>query len=103
MSRSGKSLLQITAVILSVGMLSTAWSDDDHDEALQLMKQGDILPLEVILKKLPYTGGKILEVELEHEHGQLVYEVEILNPNGQVNEYLLDAKTGKLLSVEEKD
>ena len=103
MSRLGASLLQITAVILSVGMLSTAWSGDDHDEAQQLMKQGDILPLEVILKKLPYTGGRILEVELEHEHDQLVYEVEILNQDGHVLEYLIDAKTGKLLSVEEED
>jgi len=103
MLSSLKSLALVAAIIVSVGMLSTAWSSDDHDQARQLMKHGDILPLEVILKKLPYTGGRILEVELEHEHGQLVYEVEILNPNGHVQEYLLDAKTGKLLSVEEED
>jgi uncharacterized membrane protein YkoI len=103
MSRLVKSLLQIITIILSLSMLSTAWSDDDHNEARQLMKQGDILPLETILKKLPHTGGRILEVELEHEHGQPAYEVEILNLNGQVLEYLIDAKTGKLLSVEEED
>ena len=103
MSRLKSLLLQTTAIILSTGMLSTAWSDDDHDEARQLMKQGDVLPLEAILKKLPDTGGRILEVELEHEHGQLVYEVEIINPGGQVKEYLLDARTGKLLREEEED
>ncbi|TNF92290.1 MAG: hypothetical protein EP297_13455 [Gammaproteobacteria bacterium] len=103
MKRKGKPLFRIAAIIVSVGMISQAWSSDDYDRARTLMERGDILPLEQILQRMPDTNARILEVELEHEHGRMVYEVEVLNPNGYVREYLFDAQTGKLLSVEEED
>ena len=67
------------------------------------MEQGDILPLETILQKLPPDSGKVLEVELEHEHGQLVYEIELLNSDGRVKEYLFNAMDGELLGIENED
>jgi len=92
--------LSLVATLISLAMVSVAWSDDDHDQARQLMKRGEILQLETILEKLPDTGGRILEVELEHEDGQLVYEVEILNADGHVVEYLFDARSGEFLGKE---
>ena len=77
-----------------------AAASDDHEQARQLVEQGVILPLEAILQKLPEPVERILEVELEHEHGQRVYEVEILNEKGEVKEYVFDAQNGELLKME---
>lgn len=79
-------------------------ADGDHDEARQLRKSGDILSLELILEKLRQSHpGKILEVELETESGQIVYEIEMLNEDGIVEELIIDARTGDLLRSEQDD
>ncbi len=90
--------------ILVVGTLLPAIADEedqlDHMEARQLMKQGAILPLQTILKKVQ---GRILEVELEYEHNRYLYEIEVLNANGIVIELEFDATTGKLIKSEIED
>jgi uncharacterized membrane protein YkoI len=45
--------------------------------------------------------GKILEVELEEKGDMVVYEVEFLSEHGVVMEMLIDARTGRLISVKE--
>ena len=49
--------------------------------------------------------GKVLEAELETEHGQAVYEIEIASTTGVVTEIKLDAQSGELLSsdIEEQE
>lgn len=103
MSVHGRMLPATLAAALTIGILSAAWASDDHEHAHELQQQGKILPLEDIMKKLPLEAGRVLEVELENEHGQYVYEIEVLNSRGQVNEYLFDAANGSLLGVEEDD
>ena len=98
---SRKFPLWVAVILLSAAMMSVAWSDDDHDHARQLVKRGEIVQLETIIENLPGEGGRILEVELEHEDGRLVYEVEILNTDGRVHEYLFDARTGDFLEMED--
>jgi len=94
-------MIPVTMMTLAV-IMAPAWSDDDdHEHARELVRQGDIQPLEVILKQLPDSYTRILEVELEHEHGQLVYEIEAVNAQGHVREYLFDARTGKYLGMEQ--
>jgi uncharacterized membrane protein YkoI len=95
--------LLVFGILLITGISSSAWAGDDHDRARKLVEQGDILPLETILQKLPPDSGKVLEVELEHEHGQLVYEIELLHPDGRVREYTFSAIDGKLVGVENED
>ncbi len=76
----------------------------DHDQARRLLESGQILSLHQLMESLPQTrNGKVLEVELEQEKGRYTYEVEILDPQGQVWEYRIDAKTGKLLTRERGD
>ena len=68
------------------------------------MESGDILALEVILKKArEIQAGKVLEVELETKKDKKVYEIELLNPDGIVFELKFDARTGKHLSTEKED
>lgn len=47
--------------------------------------------------------GQVLEAELEHEHGQAVYEIEIASTTGAVTEIMIDAQSGELLSSEIED
>ena len=66
-----------------------------------LVKQGEILSLESILKKHPqYLSGRLLDLEAEVEHGQIIYELEFLMPNGDVIELEIDAASGEILEQE---
>ncbi len=47
--------------------------------------------------------GKVLEAELENEHGQAVYEIEIASTTGVVTEIKVDAQSGELLDSEVED
>ena len=79
-------------------------ADDDHIEARRLLDSGEILPLEEIIDNVRQTfPGRILDVELEREDGQIAYEVEILGEDGVVTEVYINARTGKVLSVKEDD
>ena len=89
--------------MLVAGIFSAVCASTDHERAHELKQQGQILPLEDILSQLPVNAGRVLEVELEHEHGRMIYEIEVLNAQGQVNEYLFDAGNGQLLGIEVDD
>jgi uncharacterized membrane protein YkoI len=69
------------------------------------MKQsGEILPLEEILEAAGrHHKGKVIGVELEREHHTLIYEIKILDPDGELWEIKINAKDGKLLQDEEDD
>lgn len=91
-------------VITSMALLISLAYADDHDEARSLVKAGKILSLEVILKNLrTIAQGNVIEVELEHKKQRLVYEIELVDKQGIVTEYLFDAKTGKLIQQKQED
>lgn len=75
----------------------------DHDDAREALEHGEALPLAQILAlALREVPGEILEVELEREHGRLLYEVEILARTGRVRKVILEARTGAVLGVEDE-
>ena len=93
------------ACLLSGNFLGTqVVAEEDYQLAKKLRDKGEILPLEKILDyaraKKP---GEVLETEFETKHGRYIYEVEILDIQGQVWELKLDAKTGKLIKIEIDD
>lgn len=47
--------------------------------------------------------GDVQEVELEREDGKMVYEIEILNAEGQEFEVEIAADTGAVLEIEAED
>lgn len=78
--------------------------DDDHEQVRALQQQGDILALEKILENArQHHDGRVLETELEQKRGRYIYEVELLDSNGQVWELKFDAKSGALLKEEKED
>jgi|SRR5690625_2696681 len=51
----------------------------------------------IALEQVP---GQVVKVELEHEQGILVYEVEILTQQGVKYEVAVDVNSGNVVSVE---
>jgi len=91
----------IMALLVMLFAGNLAWADD-HERARKLLEQGEILSLSEILKQTrTQVPGKILEVELEEKGKLIVYEIEFLSEQGVVMEMLIDARTGKFLSVKE--
>jgi len=92
--------------LLSVALLGTvaAGSEIDHDEARRLRQTGGILPLTEILNTARTTHpGRVIEVELERERGRYIYEIELLDVDGQVWELKFDGASGDLLEKELED
>ena len=88
-------------VLVSGAMLFTGvpqvTASDDHDKARLLRDGGQIMPLAKILQHPELAGVRVLEVELEREHGRMVYELELLGNDGRVRERYFDAVSGEPL------
>jgi uncharacterized membrane protein YkoI len=68
----------------------------------RLVMQKQILPLESILAGYPPARhSKLLDLEVEQEHGQIVYELEFLQPDGKVVKVVIDARNGQVHHKEE--
>lgn len=89
---------------LAAGTISPAVfaSDDFSPEQIrELVNQGRILPLQTLLEKhAEQIQGRLLDLEVENEHGRIVYELEYLRDNGDVVELVIDAENGELLKSE---
>ena len=75
---------------------------DDHVEARELLKRGEILPLAQILdvaqRRVP---GDVIEVELEREDTGWEYDVKVLTPTGQVRKITLNARNGAVVKIKD--
>ncbi len=97
-------VLTLLFVLIITDSITLYAQASDHNEARALVKSGEILPLEIILKNLrKIAQGNVIEVELEHKKQKLVYEIELVDPQGVVTEYIFDAKTGELLRQKKED
>lgn len=96
-------LLACLGIVASLA-LPRALADDDQSLARRLSAAGQILPLEkIIARATAIKAGKVLETELEDKKGRYVYEVEVLDSQGEVWEVKLDARTGALIELENDD
>lgn len=104
-------LLGAAALAAALGLMlplaaSADSKDADHDRARSALQAGEVLPLKSLLTQLERSHpGQVLEVELEQEQGQWVYEFKLLQANGRLLRLDLDARTGALLRerVREQD
>jgi len=76
---------------------------DGHEAVRELRDAGDIVSLSELLDRPELAGQRIIEAELENEHGRYVYELELLDTDGRVHERYYDAVTGKPLRYEAED
>jgi uncharacterized membrane protein YkoI len=82
------------------------WEDDDysHDRARRASEDGEILTIAEILGRIrTQAPGRVLDTELEHEHGQWVYEIKLLDPQGGLYKLEVDAHSGQILRYGEGD
>lgn len=77
--------------------------DDDHERARAAVRAGEVLPLPAVLERLQRSHpGQVLELELEREDGRWIYEVKLLQADGQLLKLDLDARTAQVLSVKRR-
>lgn len=70
-----------------------------HQEAIEALQRGEILPLVRILEiSKTHVAGDILEVEFK---GGPIYEIKVLTATGSVRKLKLDARTGALLTIKD--
>lgn len=102
----------VWALIVCIGVLAAGVSSplalaSSHKEdarlARQALESGEILPLRTLLERLEADyPGQVLEVELEREKGQWVYELKLLQPSGQLLELHVDARDARVMKVKDK-
>jgi uncharacterized membrane protein YkoI len=91
-------------VALALSALLYADEEESYREARHLTRIGEILPLQEILKSIQSERrGRVLEVELERKGPRYVYEIEILDEQGVVWEYKVDAVNGQIVNSELED
>ena len=98
--RSRPGGLWVLALLIGSLGLQPAWSGskDDHNRARQAVQAGQVLPLRSVLERLEREHpGQVMEVELEQEEGRWIYEVKLLQPQGELVKLKLDARTAVLL------
>src|SRR5690606_12858369 len=97
--------LALAACVAAAG--SPAFAFGDHDKADQraaseALARGEIMPIGRVLSIA--TGrvpGDVLKVKLERESFGFKYEVKVLPRNGRVREVEIDARTGRIIKVED--
>ena len=77
-------------------------ADDSPEAQRELAKQAKISVEQARQTALQRVAGEILESELDRETGKLVYEFEIRDQSGKIQEVLVDAQTGEIVSVKEE-
>lgn len=94
-------LLPALAALLALLAASPAPADEHWHDLHETVREGRIVPLPEILDWLEARYvGQVLEVELECDNGRMVYEVEMLGPQGQVVEFEFDAASGEPIGME---
>ena len=84
----------------ALGLTAAPGQADDQEAVRALREAGAILPLAEILDRLSLPpGSRVLEVELERGQGRLLYEIEVLGPDGRVREWRVDAASGTLVGA----
>jgi uncharacterized membrane protein YkoI len=93
-------------VLLLAALAATlvrAGDQDDQDRARAAVQSGAVLPLPDLLVRLQRSHpGQVLELELEQEDGRWIYEIRLLQADGQLLKLEVDARTGQVLAVRRK-
>ncbi|MDP3031955.1 MAG: PepSY domain-containing protein [Rhodocyclaceae bacterium] len=82
---------------------SYAGDYSDHERARQAVEAGEVLPLRTILERVEREyPGQVMEVELDREKGEWVYEVKVLRKGGALMKLKIHARDGTILGLKEK-
>lgn len=97
----------LTGVVAGAAAVpSWAGGKVDHDRARAAVQSGDVLPLPTVLERLQRTHpGQVLELELERDDDadRWIYEIRMLQADGQLLKLELDARTAQVLKARRHD
>lgn len=93
-------LLAVMLTLLMAAPLAQAKDrSDDHERAQAAVAAGQVMPLDRLLQQVAREHpGQVLEVELEHDDGRWLYEIKLLQRDGQLMKLKFDARTAEVLS-----
>ncbi len=80
-------------ILFGIGMFGISFGEERQTPAIDLQEAARI-----VLTQFP--NARILEMELDREHGRLMYEVELVTAEGQKKELHVNAATGRIEKIE---
>ncbi|WP_246131759.1 PepSY domain-containing protein [Pistricoccus aurantiacus] len=91
-------------VLTSLVMPLALARDDAWRDLHERVRAGELVGLSSVLDWLDaHYRGEVVEVELEYEDDEPIYEVEMLGAEGQLVEFEFDARSGELIAIEGVD
>ena len=94
----------IALVVLPLSVKVAVADDDEWRNLHRAVQAGEIKPLSEIMDRLQQDWiGDVIDVDIEKEDGAILYDIELLGPQGQVVEFEIDARTGEVLEIEGRD
>jgi uncharacterized membrane protein YkoI len=94
--------LSMSAVAMTMSLPGKSREGSQKSQA-KLAKQAKITLAQARKIAVKRAPGTIEEGELEREHGKLVYSFDIRNGRGTITEVQVDARNGRVVSVEEEN
>lgn len=89
------------AAVLGLSSAAALSDDDEWRRLHQDVQAGKVKSLTEVLDELARDYvGQVIDVDLDKEDGQTIYEIELLGPQGQVVEFEVNAVTGELIGIE---
>ncbi|HQX54761.1 MAG TPA: PepSY domain-containing protein [Pyrinomonadaceae bacterium] len=95
--------LTLLAGIVVVSTTTTFAQEKEEKTSTKHAKKAKISLAAARATALQKAPGKVEGEELEKEKGKLVYSFDIRNDRGTISEVWVDAKTGKVIKVEEEN
>lgn len=97
----------ITGIFITIALIVTslglAMSHEGKEQESLADLSTTISMEEAIKTATTQFPGKVLEAELEQEEGKAVYEIEIMNASGKIQEIEIDAQTGTMRQEREQE
>jgi len=91
------------AALTALGFCPAALADMTHDEALEAVKSGKIMPALSIIEKVEEKyDGQVIEMELDKdEQGEpeITYKISLITSAGRLLVLLVDAASGEVVGL----
>jgi uncharacterized membrane protein YkoI len=94
----------LASLLLGVTLAAAQAGDrGDHERARAAVQAGEVLPLSTVLERLQRTHpGQVLALELDQEDGRWIYEIKLLQSDGQLLKLDIDARSAEVLTIHRK-
>ena len=95
------------AVIVAAALASAGpvWSDSKEAKKqgkVEMANAAKVTIEQAIKAASDKAPGKVIEAELEHEHGKVVWKLKVVAADNKVVEVHVDADSGAVIDTEEK-